>query len=175
MRDLAALLGARRVEFGAARNDVALTLPGALLAEADSGTVEITTTSSGLTALTLGDMAADEERVLRVWLGQAAVDAGATLRQSVLLGDGAGEMGRVWIYDQANWQGADLQAIAEAVDLPALTYTDNPDYADTSELVSLAMARARSQPSSIIFRTSAGFSVYMAARSRMGANSAVTA
>ena len=99
---------------GAARNDVALTLPGALLAEADSGTVEITTTSSGLTALTLGDMAADEERVVRVWLGQAAVDAGATLRQSVLLGDGAGEMGRVWIYDQVNWQGADLQAIAPA-------------------------------------------------------------
>ena len=51
---------------------------------------------------------------MRVWLGQAAVEAGATLRQSVLLGDGAGEMGRVWIYDQANWQGADLQAIAPA-------------------------------------------------------------
>ncbi|MEQ1801283.1 MAG: phosphoenolpyruvate mutase [Gammaproteobacteria bacterium] len=30
--------------------------------------------------------------------------------------------------------------LPEAVDLPALTYTDNPDYADTSELVSLAMA-----------------------------------
>ena len=74
---------------GAARNDVALTLPGALLAEADSGTVEITTTSSGLTALTLGDMAADEERVLRVWLGQAAVDAGA--RQIECTINGLGE------------------------------------------------------------------------------------
>ena len=30
--------------------------------------------------------------------------------------------------------------LPQTVDLPALTYTDNPDYADTSELVSLAMA-----------------------------------
>ncbi|MEO7386798.1 MAG: phosphoenolpyruvate mutase [Gammaproteobacteria bacterium] len=30
--------------------------------------------------------------------------------------------------------------LPDAVDLPALTYTDNPDYEDTSELVSLAMA-----------------------------------
>jgi hypothetical protein len=99
---------------GEARSDVALTLPGAVLAEADSGTVAISTTSSGLTALSLGDMAAGEERVLRVWLGQAALDAGAALGQSVLLGDGAGQTGRVWIYDQANWQGADLQAIPPA-------------------------------------------------------------
>lgn len=99
---------------GAARTDVALTLPGAVLAEADSGTVAITTTSGGLTALTLGDMAAGEERVLRVWLGQAAVDAGAALGPSVLIGDGSGQTGRVWIYDQADWRGADLQVIAPA-------------------------------------------------------------
>jgi hypothetical protein len=99
---------------GAARSDVALTLPGAVLAEADSGSVAITTTSSGLTALSLGDMAAGEERVLRVWLGQAAVDAGSSIGRSVLLGDGAGQTGRVWVYDQANWQGADLQAIPPA-------------------------------------------------------------
>ena len=99
---------------GAARKDIALTLPGAVLAEADSGTIAIITTSSGLTALSLGDMAAGEERVLRVWLGQAAVDAGAALGQSVLIGDGSGQTGRVWIYDQASWQGADLQAMPPA-------------------------------------------------------------
>lgn len=99
---------------GQVRKDVAVTLPGAILAEADSGSVEITTTSSGLTALTLGDMAAGEERVLRVWLGQDAVDAGATLGRSVLVGDGSGEVGRVWIYDQSDWQGSDLQAMAPA-------------------------------------------------------------
>ena len=99
---------------GAARTDVALTLPGAVLAEADSGTVAIITTSSGLTALTLGDMAAGEKRVLRVWLGQAAIDAGAALGPSVLIGDGSGQTGRVWIYDEADWQGADLQVIPPA-------------------------------------------------------------
>lgn len=99
---------------GAARQDVALTLPGIVLAEADSGAVAITTTSSGLTALRLGDMAAGETRVLRVWLGQAAVDAGAALGRSVLIGDGAGQIGRVWIFDQERWQGADLQAMPPA-------------------------------------------------------------
>lgn len=99
---------------GAARQDVVLTLPGALLVEADAGTATIQTTSTGLTALRLGDMAADENRVLRVWLGQGALDAGPTLARSILLGDAAGDAGRVWIFDQGRWQGADLQAVPVA-------------------------------------------------------------
>ena len=99
---------------GSSRRDVALTLPGAVLAEADSGTVAITTTAGGLTALTLGDMAEGEVRVLRVWLGQAAVDAGTALEASMLLGDGSGQTGKVWIYNEADWRGADLQVIPVA-------------------------------------------------------------
>ncbi len=99
---------------GMARQDVVLTLPGALLVEADAGTPTIETTSTGLTALRLGDMAADETLVVRVWLGQGAVDAGPTLARSVLLGDAAGDAGRVWIFREGRWQGADLQAMPAA-------------------------------------------------------------
>ena len=100
---------------GAARSDVALTLPGAVLVEAETGTAEIETTSTGLTALNLGEMAAGEVRVLRVWLGEAAAGAGAGIGKQVLLGDAAGTAGRVWIYGQgAAWQGADLQAMPVA-------------------------------------------------------------
>ncbi|OZA00263.1 MAG: hypothetical protein B7Y02_18660, partial [Rhodobacterales bacterium 17-64-5] len=97
---------------GDARSDVALTLPGAVLVEAESGTAEISTTSTGLTALNLGDMTAGEVRVLRVWLGEAAVQAGAGIGNQVLLGDGQGTKGRVWLYGLGtSRQGADLQAM----------------------------------------------------------------
>lgn len=93
------------------RKDVVLTMPDAILAEAETGSVAIETTSTGLTALTLGDMAAGEERVLRVWLGAAAVAAGPGFDKSVLLGDRAGQSGQVWIYGTEAWHGADLQAM----------------------------------------------------------------
>lgn len=96
---------------GEARPDVALTLPGAILAEAETGSAGIEETSTGLTAVVLGDMAAGETRVLRVWLGQAAVDAGPGLAASVRLGDGNGDSGRVWLFDRGAWRGADLQAV----------------------------------------------------------------
>lgn len=97
---------------GEARSDVALTLPGAVLVEAETGTAEIETTSTGLTALNLGDMTAGEVRVLRVWLGEAAAQAGPGLGKQMLLGDAVGTKGRVWLYGQnASWQGADLQAM----------------------------------------------------------------
>ena len=99
---------------GTARQDVVLTLPGALLVEADAGLPTLETTSTGLTALRLGDMAANENRVLRVWLGQGAVDVGQALGRSVLLGDAAGDAGRVWIFGPERWQGADLQAMPAA-------------------------------------------------------------
>ena len=97
---------------GEARGEVALTLPGAVLVEAETGTAEIETTSTGLTALNLGDMTAGEVRVLRVWLGEAAVQVGPGIGKQVLLGDGAGTRGRVWLFGQAaTWQGVDLQAM----------------------------------------------------------------
>ena len=96
---------------GEARKDVALTLPGLLLAE--GGGIE--TTENGLTALTLGEMAAGETRVVPVWLGEAAQAAGAGLSRQVRLGDGAGARGRVWIFGpEGGWTGADLQAIPAA-------------------------------------------------------------
>lgn len=102
------------VNRGDARSDVALTLPGLLLAEAASGGASIETTSTGLTALTLGDMQAGEQREVKIWLGQPALDAGAGFKRQVLLGDASGAAGRVWIYDAQGWAGADLQAIALA-------------------------------------------------------------
>ena len=99
---------------GQDRKDVALTLPGVILVEAETGTASIETTSTGLTALTLGDMTAGEKRVLRVWLGKAAIEAGGGFSKAVLLGDGSGEAGRVWISDQARWQGVDLQTLPAA-------------------------------------------------------------
>lgn len=44
----------------------------------------------------------------------------------------------------------------EAVDLPALTYVDNPDYADTSELISLARALAADPEDSLDLHVSYG-------------------
>lgn len=99
---------------GAARQDVALTVPGLVQVEAASGTAEIQVTESGLTALRLGDMAAGETRVMTVWLGQAALDAGAGLDKAILLGDASGEVGRVWFFGTAKWSGSDLQAMPVA-------------------------------------------------------------
>jgi len=94
-----------------ARTDVALTMPGVVLVEADTGIAAVETTSTGLTAVNLGEMAADETRVLTVWLGQAALDAGPGIVKQLLLGDAGGSVGRVWLYGRGSWQGADLQAM----------------------------------------------------------------
>ncbi len=99
---------------GPARQGVALTLPGAVLAEAAGDTLKIETTSTGLTAVPAGDMAAGETRVLTVWLGQAALDAGKGLGKQVLLGAAGGETGQVWIYGSGSWPGADLEAMPAA-------------------------------------------------------------
>lgn len=95
---------------GPARSDVALTLPGLLLAEGG----EVEATSNGMTALRLDELAAGEVRVVKVWLGEAALQAGADLRRQLLLGDGAGSRGRVWLYGPGPWAGEDLQAIPPA-------------------------------------------------------------
>jgi hypothetical protein len=99
---------------GAARSDVALTMPGVVLVEAGTGNVAVETTSTGLTAVNLGGMGAGETRVLTVWLGQEAVDAGAGIGKQILLGDAGGDVGRVWLYGHRAWHGADLQAMPAA-------------------------------------------------------------
>jgi hypothetical protein len=96
---------------GRENTDVVLTMPGVVMVEAGSGSATIETTSTGLTALALGDMASGEGRTLRVWLGQGAVDAGPAFNRSVLLSDARGDTGRVWMYGRGPWQGADLQAM----------------------------------------------------------------
>ena len=96
---------------GDARTGVALTMPGALLVEAQSGVAAVETTSTGLTALNLGDMASGETRVLTAWLAQTAEEQGTGFSKQVLLGDASGATGRVWIFGQGSWKGADLQAM----------------------------------------------------------------
>lgn len=100
--------------LGAARSDVALTMPGVVLVEAQTGAAALETTSTGLTAVNLGEIGAGETRVLTVWLGQAAVDAGTAIGKQMLLGDAGGDVGRVWLYGRGSWQGADLQAMPAA-------------------------------------------------------------
>ena len=98
----------------AGAKDVALTLPGALLAEADGQPVKIVKTATGLTAVAVGDMASGESRVLTVWLGKPAVEAGAGLGRLVLVGAAGGQRGSVWIYGLGPWFGADEEAMPVA-------------------------------------------------------------
>ncbi len=93
---------------GAAATDVALTLPGAVLAEAGGATVPVLTTDTGLTAIALGDMAAGEVRALTVWLGADAV--GLDLGDSTRIG-ATGRRGQVLLTGQGGWAGTGLEAL----------------------------------------------------------------
>ena len=84
------------------------------MAEAGGQPVRIEKTATGLTAVSLGDMAAGESRVLTIWLGKAAVDAGAGLGRQVLVGAAGGQRGKVWIYGLGPWFGADEEAMPVA-------------------------------------------------------------
>jgi hypothetical protein len=97
------------VNGGEAAQGVALTLPGLVLAQTGDQPATIETTSAGLTAVNLGDMAAGETRVLTLWLGEGAEVAG--FDRQVMLGDAAGRVGRVWVYHQEPWRGSDLQVM----------------------------------------------------------------
>lgn len=89
--------------------DVALTVPGALFAEVDGEKLKLTTASTGLTALTLGDLAAGQTRDVRVWLGEDA--AGHDLARSIRVGAKAGMRGRVLLWGEKGWFGSDLEAL----------------------------------------------------------------
>lgn len=89
--------------------DVALTVPGALLASVDGARVEITSTSTGMTALELGEMAAGQSHHVVLWLDEsaAALDLGTT----ILLGAADGQRGRVLLSGDRGWFGADVEAL----------------------------------------------------------------
>ena len=72
--------------------DVALTAPGALLAEVDGKKIKVITTSTGLQALTLGDMKAGESHQIIVWMDATSVGV---------------DMGR----NVKGWFGADVESL----------------------------------------------------------------
>ena len=88
--------------------DVALTVPGALLATVDGEVVDIVTTSTGMTALSLGDMTAGESHQVVLWLDASA--ASQDLGRTILLG-ADGERGRVLLSGERDWFGADVEAL----------------------------------------------------------------
>ncbi len=91
-----------------ALQDVALTVPGALLAEVDGQKVKISTTSTGMTALSLGDMAPGDVHQVTIWMGEPALqhDLGVTVRVGAMR-----TRGRVLLWGDQGWFGADLEAL----------------------------------------------------------------
>lgn len=89
--------------------DVALTVPGAVLATADGAIVDITTTSTGMTALELGDMAPGQTLQVVLWLDDSA--GLQDLGRSILLGATDGQRGRVLLGGDRGWFGADVEVL----------------------------------------------------------------
>jgi hypothetical protein len=89
--------------------DVALTVPGALQASVDGAMAAITITSTGMTALELGDMARGQSHQVVLWLDEsaAALDLGTSIR----LGATDGQRGRVLLSGDQGWFGADVEAL----------------------------------------------------------------
>lgn len=92
-----------------AAKDVALIVPGALLAAVDGEKVKVTTTTSGLTALELGTMTAGQSHALTLWLDESATKA--DMGRVIRLGAADGQRGRVLLWGDHGWFGADLEAL----------------------------------------------------------------
>jgi hypothetical protein len=90
-------------------HDVALTAPGALLAEVDGKKIKVITTSTGLQALTLGDMKAGESHRIIVWMDATSV--GVDMGRNVKLGAADGQRGRVLLSGDQGWFGADVESL----------------------------------------------------------------
>ncbi|MBC7736385.1 MAG: hypothetical protein H7245_03970, partial [Candidatus Saccharibacteria bacterium] len=93
----------------AAAQDVALTAPGALLAEVDGTKVTVTQTSTGLQALDLGAMTAGQQHQVTLWLDDTA--AIGMMGKMVRLGAAGGQRGQVLIWGDQGWFGADVEAL----------------------------------------------------------------
>ena len=89
--------------------DVAMTVPGALLADVDGQKVKVTKTSTGLAALELGAMTAGQTHKVTLWLDDSATRT--DLGQSILLGAADGQRGRVLLWGDHGWFGADVEAL----------------------------------------------------------------
>jgi hypothetical protein len=98
-----------QISTTAAVHDVALTVPGALLAEVNGEKVKVTTTSTGMTALALGDMASGQVHQVTIWLGESAL--GNDLGRTIRVGAERGTRGRVLLWGAQGWFGADLEAL----------------------------------------------------------------
>lgn len=92
-----------------AADDVALTVPGALLAAVDGQKVKVTTTSTGMAALELGAMTAGQSHQVTLWLDKSST--GVDLGQSILLGAANEQRGRVLLWGDHGWFGADVEAL----------------------------------------------------------------
>ena len=92
-----------------AADNVALTVPGALLAAVDGQKVKVTNTSTGMAALELGAMTAGQTHQVTVWLDASAT--GIDLSQFILLGAANGQRGSVLIWGDRGWFGADVEAL----------------------------------------------------------------
>ena len=90
-------------------DDVALTVPGALLAEVDGVKQKIVTTSTGLQALSLGKMKAGQVVQVVVWSDETALTA--DMGKMVKLGAGGGQRGRVLMWGDHGWFGADVESL----------------------------------------------------------------
>ena len=90
-------------------HDVALTAPGALFAEVDGKKIKVITTSTGLQALTLGDMKAGESHRIIVWMDATSV--GVDMGRNVKLGAADGQRGRVLLSGDQGWFGADVESL----------------------------------------------------------------
>ncbi len=89
--------------------DVALTVPGALLASIDGAIADITTTSTGMTALSLGEMAPGQSHQVVIWLDESTISL--DLGRSILLGAADGQRGRVLLSGDQGWFGADVESL----------------------------------------------------------------
>lgn len=90
--------------------DVAMTLPGIVLAETASGEpVDIATPARNITALRLGTLAAGEELALTAWL-DVPLSASGRFEAETALGAAGGVAGQVATYGGAGWIGEDLNA-----------------------------------------------------------------
>lgn len=89
--------------------DVALTVPGATMATVDGKRVGITTTSTGMKALELGAMSAGQSHDIVLWLDESSTTV--DLGRSILLGAAEGQRGRVLLWGDRGWFGADVEPL----------------------------------------------------------------
>lgn len=97
------------VHSAVAAQDVALTVPGALLAEVDGKKIRLTPTSTGITALELGAMTAGQGREVTLWLYDSA--RSDDLGRLIKLGAAGGQRGQVLLWGAHGWFGADMEAL----------------------------------------------------------------